>query len=682
MSSKTLSNHNRLFKRRSFMVIPLIFSVFLFAGSMATTSGNADSPAPSPTPTFFPSGETDPESQLLQSDMLSPSYNLQSEALNQFNPIAVQSLYVLANGNNSQTNFSLKQNTLYTIRVSGLWVWGGCDSYYCPGAGPTYIRYGDGAFLTDDHFYHFSDPSWSSFIYLEMNGGRIFPNNSNLYNSDHVYFYYTIGNGQKLTFKIRDCASCYGDNAGSLRVEIFEGYMSGGEKDHGVKIFTQMSHPNGVWSWGEDYMQSAPPDQQDTKCGQPAQSGETKFCTYGCLATSWAMLIDQWGLKYNFHTSPHELNKWLCENDGYYYGSNLRPHKTGEYVLKMAGKAFATPTNRPRDDNLLRSLLYNQGPVILRRPTGGGYHFFLSTGYHFYLDAGSETTFHVNDPGGCNLNVYTTPLTTLQKRYGYFDKMTWGFEVSGGGGIASLTFSLASPAELVVTNPLGQRTGFDPRGEVTFDEIPDAVYYEEQIAPDEEGVSPPPPIKIFDTTSPTSGSYTIQVIGTGIGTYHLDLQRYDESGEPSYLLVEDQTNAGKVDEYRVDFSPVPGEPFQITRIVSTDIKPGSDPNAVNCQNKEQIISVAILTTENFDAADVDYTSVPFENAIEIHRNKKTGMPIKHLMDVDDDGDLDLVFHFKLEETDLTCSSSRGVISGYLANGLAFEGADDLFMINP
>ena len=67
-----------------------------------------------------------------------------------------QTLYVSAeDGSEAKTNFSLVAGTIYTIRFSGLWVWGGCDSTHCPDGGPTYIRWGDAAFLTDDHFNHF-----------------------------------------------------------------------------------------------------------------------------------------------------------------------------------------------------------------------------------------------------------------------------------------------------------------------------------------------------------------------------------------------------------------------------------------------------------------------------------------------------------------------------------------------
>jgi hypothetical protein len=41
--------------------------------------------------------------------------------------------------------------------------------------------------------------------------------------------------------------------------------------------------------------------------------------------------------------------------------------------------------------------------------------------------------------------------------------------------------------------------------------------------------------------------------------------------------------------------------------VDIDIKPGSYPNSIRCDNKNEIITVAVLTTEDFDAMTVDHT---------------------------------------------------------------------------
>jgi len=114
--------------------------------------------------------------------------------------------------------------------------------------------------------------------------------------------------------------------------------------------------------------------------------------------------------------------------------------------------------------------------------------------------------------------------------------------------------------------------------------------------------------------------------------------------------------------------------------VAIDVKPGSDPNSINCENGKGIIPVAILTTEDFDATTVDHTTATFEGASETHVDKKSGEPRRHEEDVDGDGDTDLVFHFRLGDTGLTCSSTEGTLVGAIFDGQPIEGSDAVHMV--
>ncbi|MFB6296270.1 MAG: hypothetical protein ABEH66_05450 [Halobacteriales archaeon] len=91
--------------------------------------------------------------------------------------------------------------------------------------------------------------------------------------------------------------------------------------------------------------------------------------------------------------------------------------------------------------------------------------------------------------------------------------------------------------------------------------------------------------------------------------------------------------------------------------------------------------MAILTTPDFDATTVNHTTVTFEGASETHVDKKTGEPRRHEEDVDNDGDTDLVLHFELGETDLTCDSVNGTLIGETYDGVAIEGTDSVRMVD-
>lgn len=118
-----------------------------------------------------------------------------------------------------------------------------------------------------------------------------------------------------------------------------------------------------------------------------------------------------------------------------------------------------------------------------------------------------------------------------------------------------------------------------------------------------------------------------------------------------------------------------GETFSVQE-VQLDIKPGSGNNPINCKAKGSgVIPVAILTTGDFDATTIDHTTVLFEGASELHAKR-------HEEDVDKDGDMDLIFHFRQNETAL-CESEQttATLTGKTFSGDLFIGTDVIDMKN-
>jgi hypothetical protein len=105
--------------------------------------------------------------------------------------------------------------------------------------------------------------------------------------------------------------------------------------------------------------------------------------------------------------------------------------------------------------------------------------------------------------------------------------------------------------------------------------------------------------------------------------------------------------------------------------VDVDIKPGSDTNPVNLRSKG-VIPVAILTTDDFDAATVDPLSVEFgpAGATEAHNRG-------HLEDVDGDGDVDLVLHFRTQSTGIQVGDTEACLTGETYEGRAIQGCDNI-----
>ena len=114
--------------------------------------------------------------------------------------------------------------------------------------------------------------------------------------------------------------------------------------------------------------------------------------------------------------------------------------------------------------------------------------------------------------------------------------------------------------------------------------------------------------------------------------------------------------------------------------VTIDVKPGSDENPINCTNENGVIPVAILTTDEFDAADVDHTTVRFGpgGAMETHYDAHAMK--RHVEDVDLDGDLDLVFHFRGYEAAIGCSDTSVTLWGTTLDGYDFEAHDHIRIV--
>jgi hypothetical protein len=136
-----------------------------------------------------------------------------------------------------------------------------------------------------------------------------------------------------------------------------------------------------------------------------------------------------------------------------------------------------------------------------------------------------------------------------------------------------------------------------------------------------------------------------------------------------------------VRDYMPDLGLPPGSSARCPNLMTIDIKPGSYPNSVNCRNENANIAVAILGAPDFDVSMVDWTTAVFEGATEWHVDKQTGIPRRHLEDVDMDGYMDLVFHFHLVDTVLDCDSTEGTLTVLLYDGTELMGTDSIRMVD-
>jgi hypothetical protein len=203
-------------------------------------------------------------------------------------------------------------------------------------------------------------------------------------------------------------------------------------------------------------------------------------------------------------------------------------------------------------------------------------------------------------------------------------------------------------------------------------------------------------VSLVRWTAPTSGRFCVQGAVEGLdrfpggtGFYEvlnsntiLFSATIDSYQSPVFFHHVLTVSAGYTVDFAVDFgqdgnyfNDSTGIQFKVTKetsiAIDIDIKPGTFPNSINPRSRG-VIPVAILTTDTFDATTVDPLSVRFgpSGAIEAHGRG-------HIEDVDGDGDLDLVLHFRTQDTGIVCGDTSASLTGETFGGQMIEGSDSI-----
>jgi hypothetical protein len=178
-------------------------------------------------------------------------------------------------------------------------------------------------------------------------------------------------------------------------------------------------------------------------------------------------------------------------------------------------------------------------------------------------------------------------------------------------------------------------------------------------------------IYTFSTESIPEGNYEAKVaIGESWD------ENYGANGIQDGPNVQFSVPAGAVVTFQFDSSTNVLDIYIGYTIVDViiDVKPGKVPNSINV-NSGQKVPVVVLTTGDFDAVQVDVTTVAFGpgGATEVHGKS-------HVVDIDLDGDMDVLFHFDVQETGLECGDAEVNLIGETFGGIPIEGTDSVRII--
>lgn len=336
-----------------------------------------------------------------------------------------------------------------------------------------------------------------------------------------------------------------------------------------VPLWTQVSSNYPPRSLLQEWSDKTYASGIDHTCGDKTNGYKATIGTCGCLITSFVMLSHYYDIEQGVDGSdvtPLTFNNWLEAHGGYVdvrhggtIDENLLDFNAARryFGVIQDGKSYswlqyhtnpATNSLKITDQSVFDGYLDALEPGILYNASVG--HFFVAT--QKLVAAG---TYALRDPYFYNtqtLNDASDPPNHVHAYHNVFSYAIVPSKLSTPKQVvAYTTLYLASPAEILVTDSQGRREGKDPRTGMTYNEIPYASYdLSDPIATSETPLDPSalPDTKIL--VLPTNaGMYTIEVIGTGSGTYQLTAAMTTDSGTTTTKVFTASTTPGAVVDY-------------------------------------------------------------------------------------------------------------------------------------
>jgi len=106
------------------------------------------------------------------------------------------------------------------------------------------------------------------------------------------------------------------------------------------------------------------------------------------------------------------------------------------------------------------------------------------------------------------------------------------------------------PVELILTDPQGRRTGYDPVHNTSLQEIPVSNYSKTTIRAEHNPSAPdPPPLKALDVANQLAGQYTLEVVGTDGGDFTVYVKASDAGGNRITQSYSGTTSPGRSSQF-------------------------------------------------------------------------------------------------------------------------------------
>ena len=231
---------------------------------------------------------------------------------------------------------------------------------------------------------------------------------------------------------------------------------------------------------------------------------------------------------------------------------------------------------------------------------------------------------------------------------------------------------IRSPANLLITDPLGRSIGTDPATGQIVNEIPDAFYSGRGTEP--ETITIPDPL---------DGTYAVKLVGTAVGNYTLELE-YINGEQSAMETFHGRITPGELQTFICDIAS--GE-MKSYLSAATDLKPDS----LNLEGIGLPITAYIELPVSFGAESINATSIWLNETIPI----SSSMPIT-IGDYDIDGIPDLMVKFDriqvtsyilshVNMTELNAKQRLTItfaIIGTCEDGVPFKSTETIVIIQP
>lgn len=272
---------------------------------------------------------------------------------------------------------------------------------------------------------------------------------------------------------------------------------------------------------------------------------------WGCYMTSAAMIINYYAEQDQspFRTDPGQFNSWLRSNN-LYDGNLFVQASSHTYADQQNVNLFFPSPGRidglrnATSDAILDNSLSQDNPAILRvnAPSASGQHFVVAIGT---TTVNNTPTYVINDP------IYGQ--TTLYERYNNQYTSIRLFTAQSSER-RTLAISAHSPVELLVTDPLGRKTGYDPTTGTSWNDIPNTSYTIDAVAPDGGlGSETPEEVKTLFVYGSIDGQYTVEIFGTGQGSYTINAFASDLQGEITSQTSQGEATDGSLDTIYLNY---------------------------------------------------------------------------------------------------------------------------------